>query len=211
MYNITLISTVHKEIGKCNADELCLIIEKINPEIIFLEALSDTYSNYNKMVFHSFGVYHERLEIKAMQKLSENSSFEYVPVLDNGLSGAFKRKYTIVCQHQELQKLIDNFNSLAKEYGFQFLNSVESLKLQEEMRILENRILNDTDAGKAADECIDTYENSMIRNIYSYCKDNKFNTAIFMCGVAHRKSIIKKIEEMEAQEKTDVRWVIFQN
>lgn len=59
MYHITLISTVHKEIGRCNADELCAIIGKINPEIIFLEALADTYSNYNKMVFSSFGVYHE--------------------------------------------------------------------------------------------------------------------------------------------------------
>jgi len=39
MPNITLISTVHKEIGKCNADELCEIIEKISPEVIFLEAL----------------------------------------------------------------------------------------------------------------------------------------------------------------------------
>lgn len=208
MYNITLISTVHKEIGRCNANELCTIIEKINPEVIFLEALADTYSNYNKMIFSSFRVYHEKLEIKAMQKHSENFSFEYVPVLDKGLSVAFDEKYTIVCQHQELQRLIDNFNSLAAEHGFQFLNSEESLNLQKEMRILESHILNDSEVGKQADKYIDAYENSMIRNIYSYCKDNKFNTAIFMCGVAHRKSIIKKIEKMEAQETTNISWMI---
>ena len=40
---------------------------------------------------------------------------------------------------------------------------------------------------------IDAYENSMIRNIYSYWNNNHFSSAIFMCGAAYRKSIIEKI------------------
>jgi hypothetical protein len=46
MHNITFISTIHKEIGKCNAEELYKIIKKLNPEVIFLEAVDETYSNY---------------------------------------------------------------------------------------------------------------------------------------------------------------------
>ncbi|MDZ7757766.1 hypothetical protein [Rhodohalobacter sp.] len=209
MHHITLISTVHEENGKCNSDELCEIIEKISPEVIFLEALENTYSDYDKMRFSSFGVFHKKLEISAIQKYSFNTSFKYIPVLDNGLSDSFEKKYNIVCEKRELQNLIDNFESLAAKHGFKFLNSIDSIKLHEEMRMLERRILNESEIEKVANEDIDAYENSMIRNIYSYCKTNKFNTAIFMCGVAHRKSIIEKIEEFKAQEEIDLSWTIF--
>ncbi|MBD3615369.1 MAG: hypothetical protein HUJ22_02265 [Gracilimonas sp.] len=209
MPNITLISTVHKEIGKCNADELCEIIERISPEVIFLEALEKTYSDYEESLFSSFGIFHKKLEISAIQKYGFNTSFKYIPVLDNGLSDSFEKKYNIVCEKKELQILIDNFDSLAAEHGFKFLNSVESIKLHDEMRMLEERLLSESEINKVANEDIDTYENSMIRNIYSYCKTSKFNTAIFMCGVAHRKSIIEKIEKFKAQEEIDLSWIIF--
>ena len=64
MASITFISTVHKKIGKCSAEELCKILEKITPDIIFLEALEDTYSKYHQNTFSNFGVFHEKLEIK---------------------------------------------------------------------------------------------------------------------------------------------------
>jgi len=209
MHNITFISTVHKEIGKCNANELCKIIEKISPEVIFLEALEKTYSKYEKSMFSSFGVFHKKLEISAIQKYSFNTPFKYIPVLDKELPDSFEKKYNIVCEKRELQNLIDNFNSLAAEHGFKFLNSIDSIKLHEEMRMLERRLLNESEIHKVANEDIDAYENSMIRNIYSYCKTNKFNTAIFMCGVAHRKSIIEKIKEFKAQKEMDLSWAIF--
>lgn len=65
MHSITFISTIHKQIGKCNADELCKILEKITPEVVFLEALEDTYSEYQQDIFLNFGVFHEKLEIRA--------------------------------------------------------------------------------------------------------------------------------------------------
>ena len=160
-------------------------------------------------MFLSFGVYHRKLEIRALQKYCSNASFKYIPVLDNELSDAFAKKYKIVCENIEWQKLLDNFNSLAKEHGFQFLNSTESIMLQEEMRMFENQLLNDSEINKATNEWIDTYENSMMHNIYSYCRNTQFNTAIFMCGVAHRKSIIEKIDDFNAQEEINLNWIIF--
>lgn len=209
MYNITLISTVHKEIGKCNADELCDIIRKINPEVVFLEALEGTYSNYDNLAFSSFGVYHNKLEVKALQKYCRDKTFAYVPVLDNGMPETFEKKYSIVCENKKLQNLIARFNSLTQEFGFQFLNSVESIDLHEEMRMLESHILNNNEVDEAANRDIDAYENSMIRNIYSYSKNNKFDTAIFMCGSAHRKSIIEKIAKYNALEEAELSWIIF--
>lgn len=211
MNNITFVSTVHKEMGKCNADELCAILEKLSPEIIFLEALENTYSNYEKNLFSSFGVYHQKLELKALQKYCHSSSFEYVPVLDNGLSESFERKYNLVCEDIQFQMMLDDFNSLASEQGFQFLNSVKSIHLQDKMRMFEYSLLTDNKLNIASNEDIDAYENSMMRNIYSYCRNNQFNKAVFLCGVAHRHSIIEKIESFNSKDKIDLNWIIYGN
>ena len=211
MHKISFISTVHKEIGQCNSSELHKIIEELSPEVIFLEALNDTYSEYEKVNFLQFQVYHGKLEIAAIQKYSHNASFKYIPVLDNPMSEAFDKKYNQLSTYVEFQKLVDNFNSQASEYGFKFLNSTKSIRLQEEMRILENSLLNDEQLDELISKDIDTYENSMLYNIYSYCKDNQFDSAIFMCGVAHRKSIIEKIEKYNIHEEINLNWIVLEN
>jgi len=211
MSNITLISTIHKESGKCNSNELYKIIENICPDVIFLEALESSYTEYDSYLLSSFGVYSKRLELNAIQKYSHNHTFEYIPVLDDGLSDEFDKKVKIVCEHNEYQKLIDRGVSLEMEYGFQYLNSEKSVELQEELRELGKHILNNNELCQKADESIDTYENSMIRNIYSYCKENSFNTAIFMCGAAHRKSIMQKIREYEKVSEIKLNWTIYGN
>jgi hypothetical protein len=195
MNQITFISTIHIEMGKCNDNELCKIIENISPEVIFLEAIDETYTSYDKYLFKSFGIFHKKLEVSAIQKYTVKIPVEYIPVLDKGLSAAFDTKYKMVSENSELQRLIDNFNFLVFHNGFKFLNSAESIKLQDEMRALESRLLNGNQVETIANLENDTYENSMIRNIYNYCQKNVFHSAIFMCGVAHRKSIIEKIEK----------------
>ncbi|MBP2834230.1 hypothetical protein J8281_18685 [Aquimarina sp. U1-2] len=211
MHNITFISTIHREIGKCNAEELYSIIDKLGPEVIFLEAIDETYSAYEKFLFSTYGVFHKKLEISAIQKYSFNTSFQYVPVCENGLSDAFHKKINLVCKNRELQKLIDNFNYLAAENGFEFLNSLECINLQEEMRVLESRIINNIEINKTVNADIEAYEKPMIRNIYLYCSKNHFSSAIFMCGAAHRKSIIEKIEKSKTEELVDLTWTIFEN
>jgi hypothetical protein len=209
MPTITFISTIHKEIGKCNAEELYKIIGKLSPEVIFLEAVNETYSEYENYLFSTFGVYHQKLEISAIQKYNATTSFEYVPVCEGGMTDAFHRKNRIVCQNKELQKLIDNFNFLAATHGFKFLNSEECINLQEKMRMLETRILNNSDLDQKVKADIDAYENPMIRNIHSYCNENHFSSAIFMCGAAHRKSIIEKVEKSKTERDVDLTWTIF--
>ena len=107
--------------------------------------------------------------------------------------------------------MIENFQYLAAENGFKFLNSLESINLLEEIRVLESRILNGSDLDKIVKAAIDAYENPMIRNIYSYCNNNHFSSAIFMCGAAHRKSIIEKIEKSKAEEQVNLTWTIFES
>ncbi len=105
--------------------------------------------------------------------------------------------------------MINHFNNLVELNGFKFLNSFESIELQENLRKLENHILNNVELEKTFITDIDEYENSMIRNIYSYCRSNNFKSAIFMCGVAHRKSIIEKIAKNFTPENLNVNWVVY--
>jgi hypothetical protein len=211
MHHITFISTIHKEIGKCNPEELHKIIEIISPDVIFLEAIEETYSQYEHFLFSTYGQFHNKLEISAIQRFKINHDFKYVPVCDIGLSEAFNKKIEFVSQNKELQKLIDNFNFLAKEIGFDFLNSIECINRQEEMRILESHIYNNAEMEKIIMADIEAYEEPMIQNILSYCKSNHFELAIFMCGAAHRRSIIEKIEKSKIDEQVKVSWTIYGN
>lgn len=205
MNKIIIISTVHEEMGKCNAEELVNILEKIGPETIFLEALDDTYSEYQRLCFNLNGVNHKKLEIKALQKYSIQTSFKYIPTLDKGLSDAFETKYNIICENKEHQRLLYKYNLQTSARGFEFLNSTESILLQDEMRKLENLILQDRALNNKVIEDINEYENSMIQNINSYCINNSFNIGVFMCGVAHRKSIIEKLE---TNKELSFNWTI---
>lgn len=173
-----------------------------------MEALRETYSNYQAHLFSDFGILHNKPEIEAIQKYQYKSVFEYVPVLDCGMSGTFDEKYEIATQNIELQRKIESFNALSAKYGFQFLNSDVSIQLQEDMRKLENIILSDTALNKDAVDAINSYEDEMLDNIYSYCKTNQFDKAVFMCGVAHRKSIIDKVEKLNTTKELTLDWKV---
>ncbi|AZA89116.1 hypothetical protein EG349_20030 (plasmid) [Chryseobacterium shandongense] len=206
MKKITHISARHKELGNCNSDELCKIISMINPEVIFLESFNSTYSAYSQETFKNFGVYHNKLEIQALQKYSKIGSFNYVPVLKNNLLKAFDEKYAIVCRNVEFQKILDLYNLEVENGGFKFLNSENCIQFHENMRKFENKILNNYELTLNADTAIDIYENEMLSNIYQYCKNNHFNDGIFMCGSAHRRSIIEKTVNNSLNGKFEVRW-----
>jgi len=212
MSNITLISTIHKERGKCNSDELLKIIEEICPDVIFLEAFESNYTDYDRFLFSTYGVSpNKKLEIEAIQKYSQINSFEYIPVLDTELSDDFHRWLNMVSIYPDCQKLIDSKISLTMEYGFQFLNSEKNTQLLEDIKELGNHTLGNNEIYQKFNENIDAYENSMLRNIYAYSKENSFNRGVFMCGAAHRKSIIEKIEKHKKQENVELDWIFYGN
>ncbi len=211
MSNITLISTTHNEEGQCNADALCRIIYDHCPDVIFLEAMEDTYSAYQRNLFENFRVFHPKLEIAAIQKYGTLATFYYKPVLDFEMPEAFDNKYKIVCENHDHQTAQETYKYLTLTQGFKFLNSDESSKLQEEMRALESALLNYNEINKAAIESIDAYECSMVKNIYSYCENHEFNSAIFMCGVAHRNSIFHKIKNYNHPVKNRIKWELFKH
>jgi DNA-binding protein Fis len=67
------------------------------------------------------------------------------------------------------------------------------------MRDLENCLIDNEIFHKKVNDSLDEYENSMLRNIYLFCKENSLKKAVFMCGAAHRQTISQKIAEYEAK------------
>lgn len=197
MVEIILVSTIHMEIGKANAHELCLILEKIQPDVIFLEALESSYTEYDKMVFDKFNVYYSKLELKAIQLYSLKSQFEYIPVLEKGMSDVFNEKYNLICENKEFQNKLNNFNHKASKEGFSFLNSELGQTLQSELREYEARIILNPEIKKQFNDYINEYEDSMVKNIMAYCEHIQFNKAVFMCGDAHRESILAKLNSLK--------------
>lgn len=141
MHNITLISTIHSEMGNCNAMELSKIINEIKPEVVFLEALKYTFNDSHIFDFSNFGIFHKKLEIAALQICSSNIKFKYVPVLDKEISKSFDEKFNLITQNNDWRSLMDRLRSFCSDNGFKFLNSDECIMLHEEMRIIENSLL----------------------------------------------------------------------
>jgi hypothetical protein len=74
MNSVSLVRTVHVEMGLANVSELCAILERIQPEGIFLEvpraAFNDYYGNCSR----------QNLESLAVMQYRQGRQVELVPV-----------------------------------------------------------------------------------------------------------------------------------
>ena len=206
MKKIVFIGTVHKEIGQCSAISLFRILEKIRPDVIFLEALPDTYSDYDNFLFTQYNVFHDKLEIHALQLYFKLYNANYVPVLDVHLPKVFDEKFDPLCNLLEYQRLLEYSKAQLTDKGFDFLNSYEGDFLQEKLRVFEREYWKDNKVNEEFDKGINIYEDSMLNNIFSYCDSNEFHSAIFMCGAAHKNSIDQKVRNRINNEGSSIIW-----
>jgi hypothetical protein len=214
MYNITLLSSFHKNLGKCNPDELYKIIEEIQPEIIFEELSFDTFS-----FVYSDGYIPNTVEAITIKNYLGNCPIKHFPVdtypinetdLFNGADEIAKRS-------NEYVKLWNEQVSMITNYGFNFLNSNACIELLDKIRIVEETVLlviNDEKLFrdfKSENELHNKRENEMIRNIFNYSKQYPYNKALLICGAEHRKPIRQKIQEYQAKEKLKLNWTFYKN
>jgi len=214
MYNITLVSSFHIEIGKCNSDELYKIIEKIQPELIFEELPCDLFE-----IIYADEYNPESLEAKAIKKYLKNYQIEHIPVdtLEISETDLFNGYDTISNKSIEYTKVFKLQLSMISQYGYSFLNSNDFNELLDKMHIIEENVLieiNDTKLlyqYKSYCELNDKREIDMLQNIYNYSRQHQYNKALFICGVEHRKSIMQKILEYEKKKKLPLNWTFYSN
>ncbi len=125
MYNITLISTRHDDIGECNSFALWQILEDLRPQVIFLELPSSYLSK-------SYIDTTNKLEINAVRRYINVHKSIIVAVDIDDIPQTLIGEYNRVID--ELKKLEgpngDFYNSVstnkrnAAMYGFKYLNII---------------------------------------------------------------------------------------
>ncbi|MGC1632640.1 MAG: hypothetical protein WA749_11070 [Gelidibacter sp.] len=234
MYNITLISTIHSEIGQCNSSELHKILEEIHPEVIFDELpiyLSDMYYSDSFDMYYANKILRNQplpiipLEVKSIKRYKENYNIKIIPVdidlrqklveFEDEISFMFLTFF----KNDDYKKLDNERDVFIEQEGFHFLNSNIFLEFLDRKKIIEkniieseiqkNRLLNIYNLFQA--EQYDNRENAMLQNIYDYSKENQYNQGVFLIGAEHKKSIMQKITEYEKISEIKLNWKIYSN
>ena len=219
MCDVTLVSTRHHQIGACNSEELCQIIDGIQPDVIFLEMPS--------ILFDQFFVEKTRsnLEVQAIGIYFENNSVELVPVdLNDMPTEYFLKNYRHAVEKVEgladvngfnYRNTLDNNKRYSAMYGFNYLNSNSYIAFNDEIYdALEKGLVKINDdnlleAYRLWNRWQDKRENEMLQNIINYTQEHSYNRAIFFLGAAHRKSIIKKIQSLKNNGIQNINWLTF--
>ena len=229
MSTITLIATGHKENGLCNSQELFKIIEQISPDVIFEEIPPGKF----EAVYA--GTRQASLEVEAIKAYLQKYPDTYHYPVDLDIEQATEKEIKkevdgiyFICkdyspEYNYLDSLIPYWT---EKYGFPFLNNDRCSEILSRKKALEKQILNTLRKDKNQRamnherlelaykhwiDQIDDRENEMLRNIYSYMEQKKYDRALFLVGAAHRKPMQQKIEEYESKESFKLNWTFYNN
>ncbi len=215
MHKITLVCSVHRENGHCNAEELLKILREIEPDAVFEEIRPSDFASYYKHGTKS------SLESQAIAKYREFKLFQQVPVdrydMPENLLAEIKRDFDCVLDcvaraSQEYRLLDEENDKSAYQYGFSYLNSVAFVTKTARMSEIEETIIRGTDDQhlirglERLRHCIQRREREMVGNIYEYCRKNVFDSGVFLVGAAHKTGIVKEIEEYASTEADLINW-----
>lgn len=211
MKSISLVCTVHVEAGLANVSELHALLERIRPEVLFLEIPPLAFSD-----FYETGV-RGNLESAAVNRYRDAHRVELVPVdlpapVDDFFSDAQYFYEKIERQSFEYKRLVDQNRAHVRRYGFEYLNSEYCCnywselhkEMQAALKSLDDAKLNDL--YKQWNEAIEMRDRAMMTNIQSNCREHSFNKGVFLVGAAHRQSIIEKSMEQHDVHSSEVEW-----
>lgn len=213
MYNITIIFSMHIQIGECNSNNLYNIIVQENPEIIFEEFdILRTEDEYYRNGYYK-NQKGSSLETIAIMKYLEKFNVEYVPV------DTYDVKYFPTEMYKKISIANPDYDKVSLENiikagqkGFQYLNSIDCYNLLEELHLIEenaiknsndSKLISDYNSWKSVSNARDT---EMLNNIYEYSKMHKYNNAVFIIGAEHKKSIMKKIDDYNKMDNIKINW-----
>lgn len=216
MFNITLISSRHENLGECNSNELYKIIESIKPEVIFEEIPPTFFNKYYVEKSRS------NLEVDAINKYILKYKTKQIPVdLDEAPSEEFFKDYEYLIKKIEgltdfygftFRNLTDKNKRYIEEFGFRYLNSNDSVKMNIAIyEAIKNGLQKINDEKlfrifKSWEEVNELREIHMLQQIYNYSKEHCYEKAIFTVGAAHRNSIIEKISIFQKTGKIKLKW-----
>ncbi len=215
MHKITVVCSSHRENGSCNAGELLKILRAIEPDTIFEEVRPSDFDSYCKYGIRS------SLEAQAIARYLEIKPFRRVPVdrfdIPKNRLVATKREFDGVFDYveqssREYQVLNEENDKSVCQYGFSYLNSVAFATVMTRISEIEEETINETGnqglirALERWRHLIQRREREMISVIYDYCRENVFNTGVFLVGAAHKMGIAKEIGHYASAEADLIEW-----
>jgi hypothetical protein len=209
MNSVSLVCTVHEESGCASVAKLHAILERIQPEVIFLEVPPAAFKDY----FENS----RNLEAKAVRQYRQGHQVELVPVDLPTPSGDFFANYEDLRRRirrfsPEYRRLMQWDGDCIREHGFVYLNSEECsqvwLSVYKEM-LSTIEWLKDSSLLAPYESWMETNnrrENAWIENIEKYCGENTFSGGVFLVGAAHRQSIIDISRKQSAVGSIRIQW-----
>ncbi len=205
MTRVLVVGTYHEEKGLVTVPRLVAILERIRPEVIFLELPSAALGDFLDGT-------RSNLESTAVRQYRENREVLLVPVdLPEPDEGFFRGKRFLVQKiertSREYCRLIDENARCIERSGFAYLNSERSSQalsaIHEEMRdtvewladrraVDHRRVIEVYESWTTMNE---RREEAMLRGIDDYSRLQPFTKGVFLIGAAHRRSILTKARE----------------
>ena len=115
----------------------------------------------------------------------------------------------------EYRLLHDQRDNAAQLNGFTYLNSAAFANLMSRISAIEEETINSAgnpDFVRALAtwrQVMQGREKAMVDNIYRYCRENIFDTGVFLVGAAHRSGIANAIEELSHADAELIEWKLY--
>jgi hypothetical protein len=210
MRKITLVCSSHRENGLCSAQELLRLLRAIDPEVIFGEAPQSDVDFYNP----------RSLEGQAATRFFAFGSCQRVPVDRYDMASNFRALTDSVFDYVEQYSheylfLQDQRDTAAQLNGFAYLNSAAFANLMSRISAIEAETINSVGNPELVRalatwrQVMQGREKAMVDNIYRYCRENIFDTGVFLVGAAHRSGIVKAIEDLSHADADLIEWKLY--
>lgn len=210
MKRVSVVFTEHEESGVATIAELLAILERIAPEVIYLECPPAALDSY-------FTDSHGKLERMAVARYREGRSLELIPVdLPTPEASLFVKYHDLIDRISRTGPELDQLASWHRQYveahGFAYLNSPHCSDLfAKRHRAMLSAIAKVGDRDLA--ECYESWvrtnrlrESAMVTNIQNHCQTASFSGAAFLVGAAHRRSIIDLSTNGSEDASNNVQW-----
>lgn len=215
MPTVTLVTTIHRENGLCNAQELLKILRLLEPDTLFEEIRPADFAAYRANPPPT------SLEAQAIGKYLEFKHAQRVPVdefelprdrlLENKRELDQVFGYVEQASH-EYSLLMEQNDGHVAQRGFSYLNSGEFTSIMARLSEIEDQVIALSGEPRAIGvlrnwrQTNRHRERAMVRAIYDYAGSNALEHGVFLVGAAHKAGVATALEYNTRDEPGIISW-----
>jgi hypothetical protein len=183
--------------------------------VIFEELYKDEFVRLYQMDELPF----ETPETKSVRRYLRDHQIEHTPVDIDPRRGPsateIEQVFAPFKNYEAYKRLQQEIQSLIRQDGFAFLNSNKCEQLYQKVTDTERHLLQSANKNIFVSHLepfydeLDHREHQIIKNIYNYSKEHKYNQGLLFMGVGHRKSIFEKAKMYESKENLKIEWTLY--